>query len=143
VILKGTTDIAFLSWMVVSVAAYWATPARLRTEAVILTTAIFLALADPISLGIFATMTAVVFVACRSGSATIIGAIVIIIATLFAFKAIDPNRGVFGDGNHIIPLGLSLLAGNPTAEPAPTRGIFVLLANDHRRPGPPLPGLHI
>jgi D-alanyl-lipoteichoic acid acyltransferase DltB (MBOAT superfamily) len=107
VILKGTTDIVFLSWMVASVAAYWATPARLRTETAILTTAIFLALADPISLCVFATMTAVVFVACRSGSATIVGAIVIIIATLFAFKAIDPNRGVLGDGNHIIPLGLS------------------------------------
>jgi alginate O-acetyltransferase complex protein AlgI len=80
----------------------------------IATTAAFLALADPLSLGVLVAMTALVLFASRAEGANrgpwTIGAMAAIVAVLFAFKAVDPARGLFGTGGLVIPLGLSFYA---------------------------------
>lgn len=111
---EGATDPTFIGWLAASVAIYWASPLRFRAEALIATTAAFLALVDPVSLGVLTAMTALVLLAARvegaGRGAWIIGAMATIVAVLFAFKAVDPARGLFGAGGLVIPLGLSFYA---------------------------------
>lgn len=106
----GATDLAFFGWLVAAVAAYWAAPARFRTEVLVATTAVFLALADPLSLGVLVLLAAIVLGATRrqgdGRGAWMVGAMVLILAVLFGFKALDPDRGLLG-GGLMIPLGLS------------------------------------
>lgn len=104
----GATDLAFLGWLAAAVLASWLAPPRWRSEALVVTTAAFLAAVDPISLGLLAGFTAAVLVATfRRGpgrGAWILAAMAAIVAALFAFKALDAGRSL------VIPLGLSFYA---------------------------------
>ncbi len=107
----GATDITFLGWLIAAAAIYWMSPARLRSSVLVATTAAFLAMADPLSLGVLAAFTAIVLVTARrqggNRGAWTAGAITVIVVVLFAFKALDPGRGLGGGHRLVIPLGLS------------------------------------
>jgi alginate O-acetyltransferase complex protein AlgI len=107
--LSGATDPAFVGWLVVAVAAYWAAPARSRSAVLAATTAAFMAAADARSLVILGVFTAIVVAATRRHGLSTLAAMVGVVVVLFGFKAVDPERGLIEAGP-IIPLGLSFYA---------------------------------
>ncbi|MGD9904326.1 MAG: MBOAT family O-acyltransferase [Vicinamibacterales bacterium] len=106
----GATDPTFLGWLIATVIVAWIVPARVRPDAAAVMTATFLGLADPRSLVVLAALTLIVIVATRRGgrpgSRWMPGAMGLVVVVLFAFKALDPVRGLL-DGGLVIPLGLS------------------------------------
>ena len=130
----GATDITFLGWLIAAAAIYWMSPARLRSAVLVATTAVFVALVDPVSLGVLAVFTAIVLVAVRrqgdNRGAWTAGAIAVVVVVLFVFKALDRDRGLFGGRGLVIPLGLSFYA---------LRCIHVLVERSLEEIAPPTP----
>jgi D-alanyl-lipoteichoic acid acyltransferase DltB (MBOAT superfamily) len=106
----GATDLVFLGWLLGVVVAAGAAPTRFRGDVIAAVTALFLALADPRSLGVLIALALVVIGATRRpgprGGPWRLGGIAIVLVVLFAFKAFDPVRGL-ASGGVIVPLGLS------------------------------------
>jgi alginate O-acetyltransferase complex protein AlgI len=107
----GTTDPAFLGWLIAGTAAAAVTPARWRGAAMVAVTVAFLAVADARSLAVLTALTAIVLAVSRVADPRLRSrlsplAMAATVAVLVGFKALDPERGVV-DGGLVVPLGLS------------------------------------
>src|SRR5436190_21659574 len=104
-------SLAWALWMVATFSLYWLSPAPLRPWTLIALTAIFLALASPLSLAILVLFTLVTWAVARGSrpAAVIVAAVTIgFVAILTVFKLQARGQSIESILNEgLIPLGIS------------------------------------